>query len=119
MVHWTKVLTILEMSNPTNVHTLRTFIRLYNYYRIYVQDFSTIAHPFYALLRKMLLGHGVKRLRKLSTHSRKSFQNSPFFRRPNFSKVSILHTNLSALGIGVILAQLDEEGKEYVTAYAS
>jgi hypothetical protein len=26
----------------------------------------------------MLLGHGVKRLRKLSTHSRKSFQSSPF-----------------------------------------
>ncbi len=28
----------------------------------------------------MLLGHGVKRLRKLSTHSRKSFQNSPFWK---------------------------------------
>jgi hypothetical protein len=26
----------------------------------------------------MLPGHGMKRLRKLSTHSRKSFQSSPF-----------------------------------------
>jgi hypothetical protein len=40
-------------------------------------------------------------------------------RRPNFSKVFILHTNWSAIGIGVIHGQLDEEGKEYVIAYAS
>ncbi len=40
-------------------------------------------------------------------------------RRLDFSKVFIVHTNQSALGIGVILGQLDEEGKEYVIAYAS
>ncbi len=43
MAHWAKVVAILEMPNPTDVHTLRSFIRLCNYYRIYVQDFSTIA----------------------------------------------------------------------------
>jgi hypothetical protein len=31
---------------------LRSFIGVYNYYRIYVQDFSIIFHPFYALLKK-------------------------------------------------------------------
>jgi len=52
MAHWAKVVTILEMPNLTDVHTLRSFIRLCNYYKIYVQDFNTIAHPFYALLKK-------------------------------------------------------------------
>ncbi len=52
MGHQAKVVAILEMPNPTNVHTLKSFIRLCNYYRIYVQDFSTIAHPLYALLQK-------------------------------------------------------------------
>ncbi len=52
MAHWAKVATILEMPNPTDVHMLRSFIGLCNYYKIYVQDFSTIAHPFYALLKK-------------------------------------------------------------------
>jgi hypothetical protein len=28
MVHWAKVVAILEIPNPTNVHTLRSFIRL-------------------------------------------------------------------------------------------
>jgi hypothetical protein len=40
-------------------------------------------------------------------------------KRPDFSKVFILHTNWNALSIGAILSQLDEEGKEYVIAYAS
>jgi hypothetical protein len=42
----------------------------------------------------------------------------PILKRLDFNKVFILHTNWSALGIGVILGQLDEEGKEYVIAYA-
>jgi hypothetical protein len=56
MAHWAKVVAILEMPNPTDVHTLRSFIGLCNYY-----------------IRRMLLRHGVMKLRKLSTHSRKSF----------------------------------------------
>jgi hypothetical protein len=52
MAHWAKVVAILEMPNPTDVHTLRSFIGPHNYYGIYVQDFSTIVHPLYALLKK-------------------------------------------------------------------
>jgi hypothetical protein len=40
------------MPNLPNVHTLRSFIGLYNYYKINVQDFNTIVHPLYALLKK-------------------------------------------------------------------
>jgi hypothetical protein len=39
MVQWAKVVAILEMPNPSYVHTLRSFIELCNYYKIYVQDF--------------------------------------------------------------------------------
>jgi hypothetical protein len=52
MAHWAKVIAILEMPNPIDVHTLRSFIELCNYYRIYVQDFNIIVHPLYALLKK-------------------------------------------------------------------
>ncbi len=36
VAHWAKVVAILEMPNPTNVHTLRSFMELCNYYKIYV-----------------------------------------------------------------------------------
>jgi hypothetical protein len=52
MVLWLIVIAILEMPNSTNVHTLKSFIGLCNYYMIYVQDFNTIVHPLYALLKK-------------------------------------------------------------------
>jgi hypothetical protein len=40
-------------------------------------------------------------------------------RKPDFNNVFILHNNWSAFGIGAIIGQLDEEGKEYIIAYAS
>jgi len=49
----------------------------------------------------------------------KKLSEFPILRRPDFNKVFILHIDWSAFGIGVILGQLDEEGKEYVIAYAS
>ncbi len=60
----------------------------------------------------------MKRFRKLLTHKEK-LSKFPIMRRLNFNKVFILHTNWGALNISVILGQLDEEGKEYVIAYAS
>jgi hypothetical protein len=119
MAHWAKVVAILEMPNPTDVHILRSFIRLCNYYRIYVQDFSTIAHPLYALLKKHVGWTWSEEAREAFDTLKEKSSEFPILRRPNFSKVFILHTDWSALGISAILGQLDEEGKEYVIAYAS
>jgi hypothetical protein len=43
----------------------------------------------------------------------------PILRKPNFNKLFILHIDWNAFSIGAIICQLDEEGKEYVIAYAS
>jgi hypothetical protein len=40
MAHWAKGVTILEMSNPTNVHTLKSFIGLCNYHKILCPRFQ-------------------------------------------------------------------------------
>jgi hypothetical protein len=107
------------MSNPTDVHTLMSFIRLCNYYRIYVQDFSTIAHPFYALLKKDVVWTWSDEVQEAFNTLKEKLSEFRILRRPDFNKVFILHTNWSALSIGAILGQLDEGGKEYVIAYAS
>jgi hypothetical protein len=107
------------MPNPTDVHTLRSFIGLCNYYRIYVQDFSTIIHPLYALLKKDVTWTWSEKAQKTFDTLKEKLSEFPILRRPNFSKVFILHIDWSALGFGAILGQLDEEGKEYVITYAS
>jgi len=116
MVHWAKVIAILEMPNPIDVHILRSFIRLCNYYRIYVQDFSIIVHPLYALLKKDVAWTWSEEVQEAFNTLKEKLSKIPILRRRNFNKVFILHTDWSALGISVILGQLNEEGKEYVIA---
>jgi hypothetical protein len=119
MAHWAKVVAILEMPNPTDVHTLRSFIGLCNYYRIYVQDFSTIVHSLYALLKKDVVWTWSEEAQETFNTFKEKLSKFPIVRRPDFNKVFILHTDWNAFGMGVVLGQLDEEGKEYVIAYAS
>jgi len=113
------VIAILEVPNPTNVHTLRSFIKLCNYYKIYVQDFNTITHHLYALLKKEVAWTWSEEAQEAFNTFKEKLSEFPILKKLNFNKNFILHTDWSALGIGVIIGQLDEEGKEYVIAYAS
>ncbi len=81
IIHWAKVVAIMEMPNPTNVHILKSFIKLCNYYKIYVQDLNTIAHPLYALLKKDVAW-------TWSEKGSRSFQHTQgkAFRVPRFEK---------------------------------
>jgi hypothetical protein len=119
IAHWAKVVVILEMLNPINIHTLRSFIGLCNYYRIYVQNFNTIVHHLYALLKRDVAWTWNEEAQEAFNTLKEKLSEFPILKRPDFNKVFILHTNYSAFGIGVILGQLDEEGKEYVITYAS
>ncbi len=119
MVHWAKVITILEMPNPTDVHTLRSFIEPCNYYGIYVQNFSIITHPLYTLLKKDVAWTWSEEAKEAFNTLKEKLSKFSILRRPDFSKVFIVHTDLSAFEIGAIFGQLDEEGKEYVITYAS
>jgi hypothetical protein len=112
MAHWAKVVAILEMPNPTYIHTLRNFIRLCNYYKIYVQDFSTIVHPLYALSKKDVVWTWSEEAQEAFDTLKEKLSEFPILRRPDFSKVFILHIDWNAFGIGAILGQLDEEGKD-------
>ncbi len=119
MVHQAKVVAILEMPNPIDVHTLRSLIGLCNYYKIYVEDFSTIAHPLYALLKKDVTQTWSEKVKEAFDTLKEKLLQFPILRRPDFNKVFILYIDWSALGIGDIFGQLDKECKEYVIAYAS
>ena len=44
---------------------------------------------------------------------------APILRRPDWDRPFILATDYSQVAIGAILSQTDEEGREYVIAYAS
>ena len=45
--------------------------------------------------------------------------SAPVLRRPDARRPFQLHTHWSMLGIGDVFSQKDDDGKEYVIAYAS
>jgi len=81
------------MPNPTNVHMLKSFIGLCNYYKIYAQDFRTIAHPLYALLKKDVTWTWSDESQEAFNTVKEKLSEFPILKRPNFNKVVILHTN--------------------------
>jgi hypothetical protein len=93
MVHWAKVVAILEMANPIGVHIFKSFIRLCNYCQNHVQDFSTIIHPLYALLKKDVTWIWSEEAQEAFDTFKEKLLEFPILKRPDFSKVFILHTN--------------------------
>jgi hypothetical protein len=93
MAHYAKVVVILEMPNPIDVHTLKNFIKLRNHYRIYGQDFSTIAHPVYALLKKDVAWTWSEEAQEAFNTLKEKLSEFPILKRPGFNKVFILHIN--------------------------
>ncbi len=106
MVHWAKVVAILEIPNPTDVHTLKNFIGLCNYYKICVQDFNTIVYPFYALLEKDVAWTWSEEVKEAFNTLKEKLLEFPILKRPDFNKIFILHTYWSALDIVLFLANL-------------
>jgi hypothetical protein len=106
MAHWAKVVAILEMPNPIDVHTLKSFIELCNYYRIYVQDFSTIVHFFYALLKKDVAWTWSEEAQEVFNMLTEKLSEFPILKRPDFSKAFILHMTIMLLVLVLFLANL-------------
>ncbi len=84
MAHWAKVVAILDMPNPTDVHILKSFLGLCNYYRIYVQDLNTIADPFCALLKKDVVWTWSEEAQEGLNTLMEFFSKFPILRRPYF-----------------------------------
>jgi uncharacterized protein (DUF427 family) len=81
------------MPNPIDVHTLRSFTGLCNYYKIYVQDFSTIVHPLYALLMKDVAWTWSEEAHEAFNKLKEKLSKFPILKIPDFNKVFILHTD--------------------------
>jgi hypothetical protein len=114
-----KIEKIQKMKPPTNIKEIRSFHGLCSYYRKFVKNFSSIVKPITELVKKDVKFIWGKDQQKAFETMKEKLINYPILQYPDYEKEFILCTDASGRGLGAVLAQLDENGKEIVIAYAS
>jgi hypothetical protein len=118
-VQQVKVEAIACIPRPTNVSRVRAFMGLANYYRRYVKGFSAMAKPFNMLLKLDKEWQWDNEQKRTFVELKARLVVAPILRKPIKGCPFQLHTDWSMLGLGAVLTQCDDEGKEFVVAYAS
>ena len=114
-----KIEKVKEFPVPTNLTSLRGFVGLASYYRHFIKDFAKIAAPLHKLFKKNQPYNWTEKQQKAFDTLKQHLISPPIIAYPDFSKPFTLFTDASGLGLGVMLAQYDNEDKEHVIAYAS
>ncbi len=88
-----------------------------------IQDLCLRLQYYYSsslcILKKDVVWTWSRKAQEAFNTFKEKLSEFPILRKPDFSKVFILHIYWSVLVIGAILGQLDEESKKYFIAYAS
>ena len=116
-----KLRAVKEFPVPVTKKGVRSFLGLTEYYRKFIGNFATIATPLTDLTRKQLPDKV-----KWTQECTQAFENlktvlceAPVLVNPDFTKQFILQTDASNRGVGAVLSQLGEDGKDRPVAYFS
>ena len=104
---------------PKNVKQLQQFLGLCNYYRKFIKDFAKIASQLFKLLQKENTWSWSEDCETAFKTLKDKLVSMPTLRQPYFNRKFILYTDASGFAIGAVLAQVDDNGVEYVVGYAS
>ena len=115
-----KIEKIWNARPPTTKKLVQSFLGLVNYYRDYIQDYSSIACPLYDLTRKS----SPKVVKWESIHQvafdklKRAICKDPILRLPDATKPYIIRTDASNTGVGAILLQEYENGMWPIAYYS-
>ena len=110
---------IMNYPRPKTQKQVKQFLGLASYYRQFVPNFSDIVDPLNILTRKNVRFKWSEECQKAFDELIKLLSNTPILAFPDFSKKFHLTTDASNLGIGAVLSQIDDMGRENVIFYAS
>ncbi|XP_045451571.1 uncharacterized protein K02A2.6-like [Melitaea cinxia] len=114
-----KIKPILEISPPCNVSELKSFLGMVNFYGKFIKNLSGTLFPLYELLKKgKHWSWGAEQDVAFKTVKR-LLVSPEILVHYDESKPVVVTCDASGRGIGAVLAQADERGRERAVAYAS
>ena len=120
-----KVKAILDWPKPKTVTEVRSFTGFTNYYRRFIKGYAKVARPLHELTsgengkKKHSKVQWTDRCQESFDSLKKICSESPVLAYADYAKPFVLHTDASTTGLGAVLYQKQEDGKERVIAYAS
>ena len=110
-----KVAALKSLPTPTNLLELRSVLGFMSYYRHFIPGFSSLVEPLVQLLRKDVPFVWGADQQQAYASLRELMSRPGLVLRPvDPNRELILHTDWSTRGIGAVLGQLDDEGREYL-----
>ncbi|KAL0402123.1 UNVERIFIED_CONTAM: Transposon Tf2-12 polyprotein [Sesamum latifolium] len=100
-----KVQAIEEWKPPSDVHDLRSFLGLANYYRRFVKSYSEIARPMTDLLKKTETWNWTPQCQESFDRLKRAMVTDPVLALPDMSKPFVVETDASDFALGGILMQ--------------
>ncbi|KIM65554.1 hypothetical protein SCLCIDRAFT_112649, partial [Scleroderma citrinum Foug A] len=114
-----KTAAIKDWPVPTNLKELRSFIGFCNFYRMFIANFSQIAHSLHLLTKKDQEYVWEDAQQQAFQELKNRLTSSPVLRLPDLSKPFVIQTDASKLGTGAVLLQKDAADVLHPCAYLS
>ena len=110
---------ILNFQRPDDIGAMRRFLGLASYYRRFIPGFAKNVNPLHGFTTKNAPFNWMLKCETAFTTLKSKLITPPVLAYPNFEKDFTLETDASILGLGAVLAQLQEDSKSHSVAYAS
>ena len=114
-----KVARVTSWPVPKSKKEVQSFLGFANYYRRFIKNFAEIAKPLHRLTEKNAKFNWTIDHQVAFEDLRKQLSTTPVLAHPDFRRTFILDTDASDSGLGAVLSQMDENGRERVVAYGS
>lgn len=114
-----RVKAIKNYPRPKNQKQVKQFLGLAGYYRHFIPNFSDKAEPLNKLTRKNVKFKWDEKCERSFEMMIDSLTSTPILAFPDYKKPFHLATDASNTGLGAVLSQVDDNGKERVIYYAS
>jgi hypothetical protein len=115
-----KVKAIEDWKKPKTLKDLQSFLGFANYYRKFIQNYSSLAKPLTDLVKK-----DAKQLRwdgaadQAFMDIKQAFKSKPILQHWHRNKPGVVETDASDRALGGVLSQADENGRLHPVAYHS
>ena len=114
-----KVRAVQDAPPPSNVHQLKSFLGLLNFYAKFLPNLSTVLAPLYVLLQKQRPWSWGLAQQRAFAEAKQRLVSSSLLVHYSEHRELLLSADASPYGVGAVLSHRMEDGSEKPIAYAS